>query len=119
LTYFTSATFGFCDSFRSPEPYKGPVTRPKLGSWTKYRSQFLTEAHINNGVEFWRDNATAIAKASATYGVDPEYIVGIIGVETFFGKNFGKTCIFDALTTLAFDTHRRAPYFTQELETFY
>lgn len=108
----------FVIRLESPEPYKGPVTRPKIGSWTKYRSQFLTEAHINNGVEFWRNNATTIAKASATYGVDPEYIVGIIGVETFFGKNFGKTCIFDALTTLAFDTHRRAPYFTQELENF-
>ena len=45
-----------------------------------------------------------IQKASTTYGVDPEYIVGIIGVETYFGKNFGKTCIFDALTTLSFDT---------------
>ena len=31
---------------------------------------------------------------------------------------FGKTCIFDALTTLAFDTHRRAKFFTQELENF-
>jgi len=102
----------------SPEPYTGPVLRPKPGSWTKYRSQFLTDAHINNGVAFWRNNAAAIEKASQTYGVDPEYIVGIIGVETFFGKNFGKTCIFDALTTLAFDTHRRAPYFTQELENF-
>jgi len=102
----------------SPEPYSGPTPRAKLGSWTRYRSQFLTETHINHGVEFWRNNADAIAKASATYGVDPEYIVGIIGVETFFGKNFGKTCIFDALTTLAFDTHRRAPYFTQELENF-
>ena len=108
----------FVIHLESPEPYTGPAQRSKLGSWTRYRSQFLTEAHINNGVEFWRNNADAIAKASATYGVDPEYIVGIIGVETFFGKNFGKTCIFDALTTLAFDTHRRAPYFTEELENF-
>jgi membrane-bound lytic murein transglycosylase B len=108
----------FVIRLESPEPYAGPTMRPKLGSWTRYRNQFLTETHINNGVEFWRNNAAAIEKASATYGVDPEYIVGIIGVETFFGKNFGKTCIFDALTTLAFDTHRRAPYFTGELENF-
>lgn len=107
----------FVIRLESPEPSLVP-SKPKPGSWTRYRSQFLTEAHINNGVEFWRNNADAIARASATYGVDPEYIVGIIGVETFFGKNFGKTCIFDALTTLAFDTHRRAPYFTQELENF-
>ena len=47
-----------------------------------------------------------------TYGVDPEYIVAIIGVETFFGRNVGKTRTFDALTTLAFDTQRRAKFFT-------
>ena len=101
----------------SPEPSIGP-SKPRPGSWTRYREKFLTEAHISNGVEFWRNNADAIQKASMTYGVDPEYIVGIIGVETYFGKNFGKTCIFDALTTLSFDTYRRSEYFKSELENF-
>jgi membrane-bound lytic murein transglycosylase B len=93
----------------------GP-TRP--GSWSRYRGKFLTEQHISNGVDFWRNNADAISKASTTYGVDPEYIVGIIGVETYFGKNIGKTCVFDALTTLSFDTFRRSKYFQSELENF-
>ena len=101
----------------SPAPSTGP-TKPSLGSWTRYRDKFLTEAHINNGVEFWRNNAEAIQKASTFYGVDPEYIVGIIGVETYFGKNFGKTNILDALTTLSFDTVRRSNYFMSELESF-
>jgi len=101
----------------SPAPSTGP-SKPRLGSWTRYRNKFLTDAHISNGVEFWRNNADAIQQASATYGVDPEYIVGIIGVETYFGKNFGKTCIFDALTTLSFDTYRRSKYFMSELENF-
>jgi membrane-bound lytic murein transglycosylase B len=101
----------------SPDPSTGP-TKPKLGSWTRYRNKFLTEAHINNGVEFWRNHADAVDRASASYGVDPEYIIAIIGVETYFGKNIGKTCIFDALTTLAFDTHRREKFFTTELENF-
>ncbi|MDD5633110.1 MAG: lytic murein transglycosylase [Methylococcales bacterium] len=101
----------------SPAPSTGPST-PRPGSWTRYRNKFLTDAHISNGVEFWRNNAAAIQQASVTYGVDPEYIVGIIGVETYFGKNFGKTCIFDALTTLSFDTYRRASYFRTELENF-
>ncbi|MDD5271363.1 MAG: lytic murein transglycosylase, partial [Methylovulum sp.] len=104
-------------SLESPPPYTGP-SKPKKGSWTRYRNKFLTEAHINNGVEFWRAHADAVERASATYGVDPEYIVAIIGVETYFGKNIGKTCIFDALTTLAFDTHRREKFFTEELENF-
>jgi membrane-bound lytic murein transglycosylase B len=93
----------------------GPA-RP--GSWSRYRGKFLTEQHISNGVEFWRNNADTISKASSAYGVDPEYIVGIIGVETYFGKNIGKTCVFDALTTLSFDTYRRSKYFQSELESF-
>ena len=101
----------------NPAPSTGP-SKAHPGSWTRYRNKFLTDAHISNGVEFWRSNADAIQRASATYGVDPEYIVGIIGVETYFGKNFGKTCIFDALTTLSFDTYRRSDYFKSELENF-
>jgi membrane-bound lytic murein transglycosylase B len=103
----------------SPPPHYGPKPdHPKVGGWTRYRKQFITEAHINNGVAFWSDNADAIQKASVTYGVEPEYIVAIIGVETFFGRNVGKTRIFDALTTLAFDTQRRAKFFSTELENY-
>ncbi|MGZ4979317.1 MAG: lytic murein transglycosylase [Methylobacter sp.] len=103
----------------NPPPYQGPKPGvPKVGGWTRYRQQFLTEAHINNGAAFWNNNADTIQKASAAYHVDPEYIVAIIGVETFFGRNVGKTRIFDALTTLAFDTQRRAKFFTTELENF-
>jgi membrane-bound lytic murein transglycosylase B len=100
----------------APSPKTSTPSRP--GSWSRYRGKFLTEQHISNGVEFWRDNSDAISKASAAYGVDPEYIVGIIGVETYFGKNIGKTCVFDALTTLSFDTQRRSKYFMSELENF-
>ncbi|MGR9085471.1 MAG: lytic murein transglycosylase [Gammaproteobacteria bacterium] len=99
----------------SPAPSHGPA-RP--GSWTRYRGKFLTDAHINNGADFWRENSAAIQKASARYGVDPEYIVAIIGVETYFGRNIGKTRTFDSLTTLSFDTHRRSKFFTSELENF-
>lgn len=100
----------------SPAPTPGRPSKP--GSWTRYRNKFLTPDHIQHGVEFWHENAAAIQQASETYGVDPEYIVGIIGVETYFGRNIGRTCVFDALTTLSFDTHRRSKYFMSELEHF-
>ncbi len=92
--------------------------KPHVGSWSRYRAVYLTEEHIQDGVQFWRANANVLQKASVTYGVDPEYIVGIIGVETYFGKNLGKVRVFDSLTTLAFDTPRRAKYFKTELENF-
>ncbi|WP_411726660.1 lytic murein transglycosylase [Methyloglobulus sp.] len=103
---------------RLENPAPSGSSKPRLGSWTRYRNKFLTDAHISDGVEFWRINADAIRQASSAYGVDPEYIVGIIGVETYFGKNIGKTCVFDALTTLSFDTYRRSKYFMSELENF-
>jgi membrane-bound lytic murein transglycosylase B len=101
----------------SSEPAVRPKPKPTLG-WSTYRKQFMDDAHINNGVNFWRQNAEALQRASATYHVDPEYIVGIIGVETYFGRNVGKTNTFDALSTLSFFTLRRAEYFTKELENF-
>ena len=88
------------------------------GAWTRYRAKFLGEDSINNGVAFWRRNETALARASAHYGVPPEYIVAIIGVETRYGGFTGKTRIIDALATLAFAYPRRADYFTSELENF-
>jgi membrane-bound lytic murein transglycosylase B len=115
------------DPFVPPKPkYTGPVSpqpvlppKPKVTpGWSKYRQQFLDDTHINNGVNFWRQNAEALQRAAQTYHVDPEYIVGIIGVETYFGRNVGKTNTFDALSTLSFFTIRRSEYFTKELENF-
>lgn len=115
------------DPFVPPKPkYQGavspvPITPPKpkvTAGWSKYRQQFLDDTHINNGVLFWRQNAEALQRAAQTYHVDPEYIVGIIGVETYFGRNVGKTNTFDALSTLSFFTIRRAEYFSKELENF-
>jgi len=88
------------------------------GAWTRYRAKFLTDASISNGVQFWRRHESALARASAYYGVPSEYIVAIIGVETRYGGFVGKTSILDALATLSFAYPRRADYFTNELEEF-
>lgn len=97
----------------------GPTgAKPRPGAWSRYRSQFLTDLHIDGGVAFWQRHASALKRAGEIYGVPPEYIVGIIGVETQYGRNMGKHRVFDALTTLAFDYPRRADYFSEELENF-
>jgi len=95
-----------------------PTAPPRPGAWTRYRAQFLTEQHINSGVAFWRQHSSALRRASEHYGVPPEYIVGIMGVETLYGRNVGSHRVIDALTTLAFDYPRRASYFEEELENF-
>ena len=45
-------------------------------------------------------------------------MVGIIGVETYYGRITGGYRVIDALSTLAFDYPKRSPFFTKELEAF-
>lgn len=98
-------------------PAGRPSTTPN-GAWIRYRSKFLTPDNVQNGVVFWDQYAQVLERARQVYGVPPEIIVGIIGVETRWGRVMGKTRIIDALATLAFSYPRRADYFTAELETF-
>lgn len=86
--------------------------------WYKYRKIFLTEARIQAGVKFWRDNAVALSKAEQRFGVPPEIVTAIIGVETFYGKYTGKYRVLDALSTLAFAYPPRSAFFLSELENF-
>jgi membrane-bound lytic murein transglycosylase B len=88
------------------------------GAWTRYRAKFLTEANISKGASFWRRYDTTLRRAEAKYGVPPEYVVAIVGVETRYGGYTGKHRVIDALATLAFDFPRRSEFFTGELEAF-
>jgi membrane-bound lytic murein transglycosylase B len=86
--------------------------------WYKYRKIFMTESRIKAGVEFWRENAEILAKVEQEYGVPPQIIVALIGVETLYGKNTGNHRIIDALSTLAFAYPPRSEFFSSELENF-
>ena len=95
-----------------------PPVSPLQRSWERYRPRFLTERRINGGVRFWQENRSSLARASALYGVPPEIIVAIIGVETEYGGNTGGFRVLEALATLAFHYPRRAEFFRTELEQF-
>jgi peptidoglycan lytic transglycosylase B len=94
-----------------------PKTAP-MRSWQTYRGRFVMEARIAEGVEFWRRNAAALARAAAEHGVPEEIIVAIIGVETVYGRQMGSWRVIDALSTLAFDFPPRAEFFREELEQY-
>ncbi len=100
-----------------------PTGTPK--NWRVYRSRFIDPIRIGAGVRFWQDNRDALERAEKEYGVPPEIIVGIIGVETIYGQQVGTFKVMDALATLAYDfpaSHPRAKersaYFKGELEQF-
>ena len=74
--------------------------------WNVYRARFVEPVRLAAGFRFWDENAALLAKAEAEFGVPAEIIVGILGVETVYGRNTGGFRVVDALTTLAFDYPR-------------
>ena len=71
-------------------PSAGRPSGPN-GAWNRYRKQFITPDNVQNGVNFWNQHQEALQRAYEVYGVPPEIIVGIIGVETRWGRVMGKT----------------------------
>jgi membrane-bound lytic murein transglycosylase B len=96
------------------------MNRPaeKRLAWYEYRKIFLTDSRIEGGVAFWKQHADILAKAEEVFGVDPQVVVAIIGVETRYGSNTGRHRVLDALATLAFDYPPRSQFFTSELEQY-
>ncbi|WP_175158459.1 lytic murein transglycosylase B [Paraburkholderia fynbosensis] len=80
-----------------------PSPSPAVKNWRVYQSRFLDPVRINAGVRFWRENQATLQRAYEEFGVPPEVIVGIIGVETIYGRYMGNFRVLDALTTLSFD----------------
>ncbi|MFZ2293787.1 MAG: lytic murein transglycosylase B, partial [Polaromonas sp.] len=102
-----------------------PPTQAFVKNWQVYRSRFIDPIRIEAGRRFWLENQASLARAEKEYGVPPEIIVGIIGVETIYGRNTGSFRVMDALTTLAFDfpashprAQERSEYFKGEIEQF-
>jgi membrane-bound lytic murein transglycosylase B len=96
------------------------ISRPAEGvkPWFDYRKIFMTEARIAGGVEFFEQHRELLTRIEAEHGVPAEYIVAIVGVETFYGKIMGKWKVLDALTTLGLYYPPRAPFFRGELVQF-
>ncbi len=93
----------------------------KAKNWTAYHDRFIEPQRLQAGVAFWNRHEEVLRRAEAEFGVPAEIIVGIIGVETFYGRDVGRFRVVDALTTLAFaypDTPNRdarKSYFRNEL----
>jgi len=97
-----------------------PPGQPK--NWQAYRERFVEPERIRAGVAFWRAHERWLERAEAEYGVPPEIVVAVVGVETFYGRVAGRWRVLDALATLAFDfpagRSDRSAFFRAELEAF-
>ena len=96
------------------------MSRPaEAKPWKDYRPIFLTDKRRDDGIAFYRANRELIERAAAEFGVAPEIIVAIIGVETSYGRNFGSYRVLDALVTLAFHYPPRSQFFRGELRQLF
>lgn len=90
--------------------------------WAAYRARFVEPKRIQAGLAFWQANEAALTRAEAQYGVPAALIVGLIGVETYYGQVMGSFRIIDALATLSFDfppgRKDRSAFFREELRQF-
>lgn len=106
-------------------PSSAKTGKKRRRNWRAYRKRFIDPVRIRAGVEFWRANEAALYRAEREFGVPAHFIVGIIGVETIYGRYTGNIRVLDALATLSFDfpqAHPRAAarnkFFRQELEAY-
>jgi len=101
-------------------PILEAISRPaeKRLNWSEYRNIFMTESRILGGVDYWRRHTEALARAEKEYGVPPQIIVAILGVETRYGAHTGGHRVLDALHTLGFHYPRRGKFFREQLSHF-
>jgi membrane-bound lytic murein transglycosylase B len=110
---------------RRVEAIQRLIMPPPAGTtkdWGAYRDRFIESRRITAGAAFWQANEDALQRAEQRYGVPAAIVVGIIGVETFFGRVTGGFRVIDALATLSFDfpagRKDRSAFFRTELEEF-
>ena len=98
------------------------MARPaeKSKTWLEYRDIFVTERRVAKGLDFWKTHESSLTKASEKYGIPPQVLVAIIGIETFYGQIKGDHNVLQTLATLAFhypgDRPKRKKYFRVQLE---
>jgi membrane-bound lytic murein transglycosylase B len=80
----------------------------------EYLAKVINAKRIEKGREMIAEHRDLLKKISTEYGVAPEYIVALWGIETNYGSNTGGYSTVSALATLAYEG-RRSEFFRGEL----
>ncbi|MDG5977065.1 lytic murein transglycosylase B [Hydrogenophaga taeniospiralis CCUG 15921] len=102
-----------------------PAPTGTAKNWAAYRARFIEPVRLQAGLQFWQTHREALERAEREFGVPASLIVGVLGVESLYGRYTGNFRVMDTLTTLAFDfpaSHpraaARAEFFRSELEQY-
>ena len=83
-------------------------------TFIQFANRLLGGKRIPNGMAKIQEHRALFSRIEKTYGVPPEVITAVWGLESDYGALFGKFKILPALTTLAYDC-RRGDKFREEL----
>ncbi|WP_211091431.1 lytic murein transglycosylase [Pseudothauera rhizosphaerae] len=81
-----------------------------------YMAGLVDEERVADGQAMLRKWAEVLAAVEARYGVDAATVVAVWGVESNYGRNFGKRPLLQSLATLSC-FGRRQPFFRGEFFT--
>ena len=79
-----------------------------------YVAGLVDEERVEEGRAMLHKHASALHAAESRFGVDPATVVAVWGVESDFGKSFGKRPVVQSLATLACEAPRRNDYWRKE-----
>lgn len=83
-------------------------------TFLQFSDKLLAGYRMSNGRAVMKKHAAIFAKVEKAYGVPPPVLTAFWGLESDFGKVFGKYNILRALATLAYDC-RRPDFFREQL----
>lgn len=86
--------------------------------YEQYRRLFVTTTTVAGGVAFLAEHRDLLEKVRARYGVDPGVLVGLVAVETRYGKGVGAVPVFDDLYTVALQVKPMSDWAVRELAAF-
>jgi membrane-bound lytic murein transglycosylase B len=90
-------------------------SQPELTiGFERYFQSRVTPAVIRRGRELGRQHRTTLRRIEQQFGVPRRVVLAIWGMESRYGRNPGRTPVFQALATLAWEP-RRSKFFRGEL----
>ena len=96
------------------------ISRPaeRTLTWGQYRALFLKPDRIEAGLAFYAAHRETVDAVANAYGVSWPYVLAILGIETRYGKFFGRWRVLDALATLGLAYPPRQAFFAGQLRVF-
>lgn len=82
--------------------------------FNRYSSNHTSRAMVRRGRDLSREHRSMLARIESDFEVQRRFVVAIWGMESRYGRVTGRTPVFQALATLAWEP-RRAAYFRGEL----